>query len=89
MYLTLLVAVDNNIKSYLVAQYLSEDKTIESYEWFLDYLLQATNNILLICLFSNADLILINAVTSKLPKTHYFLCIFHIQENLRKNLVSN
>ncbi len=25
---------------------------------------------------------------SKIPNTHHFLCIFHIQENLRKNLTS-
>ncbi|CAB4493479.1 unnamed protein product [Rhizophagus irregularis] len=86
MYLTLLVIVDNNTKSRLVAQCLSEDGTIESYEWFLDCLLQTTNNNPPTCLFSDADPALINAVTSKFPESHHFLCIFHIQENLRKNL---
>ncbi|RIB08063.1 hypothetical protein C2G38_2212601 [Gigaspora rosea] len=45
MYLTLLVAIDNNTKSQLVAQCLSDDKTSESYEWFFDCILQATNNV--------------------------------------------
>ena len=88
MYLTLLIVIDNNTKSRLVAQCLSEDETIESYEWFLDCLLQTTNNNPPTCLFSDADPALINAVASKLPETHHFLCIFHIQENLRKNLSS-
>ncbi|GBC20424.2 protein FAR1-RELATED SEQUENCE 5-like [Rhizophagus irregularis DAOM 181602=DAOM 197198] len=86
MYLTLLVIVDNNTKSRLVAQCLSEDETIESYEWFLDCLLQTTNNNPPTCLFSDADPALLNAVTSKFPESHHFLCIFHIQENLQKNL---
>ncbi len=34
MYLTRLVVVDNNTKTRLVAQSLSEDETTESYEWF-------------------------------------------------------
>lgn len=86
MYLTLLVVVDNNTKSRLVAQCLSEDETVDSYEWFLDCLLQTTNNTPPVCLFSDADPALLNAVASKFPETHHFLCIFHIQENLRKNL---
>ena len=82
MYLTLLIVVDNNTKSHLVTQCLSEDETIESYEWFFDCLLQTTNNNPPVCLFSDAD----PAVASKFPETHHFLCIFHIQENLQKNL---
>ncbi|CAB4473727.1 unnamed protein product [Rhizophagus irregularis] len=86
MYLTFLVVIDNNTKSRLVAQCLSEDETIESYEWFLDCFLQATNDNPPVCLFSDADPALTNAIALKLPRTHHFLCIFHIQENLRKNL---
>ncbi|PKK58010.1 hypothetical protein RhiirC2_797003 [Rhizophagus irregularis] len=55
MYLTFLVIIDNNTKSHLVAQCLSEDETIESYEWFLDCFLQATNDNPPVCLFSDAD----------------------------------
>ncbi|PKY60795.1 hypothetical protein RhiirA4_431379 [Rhizophagus irregularis] len=44
MYLTFLVVIDNNTKSRLVAQCLSEDETIKSYEWFFDCFLQATND---------------------------------------------
>jgi hypothetical protein len=35
MYLTLLVIIDNNIKSHLVAQYLSKNKTIKVINGFL------------------------------------------------------
>ncbi len=67
---------------------MSEDETVESYEWFLDCVLHATNYILPICLFSDSDPALMKAVMSKIPNIHHFLCIFHIQENLRKNLAS-
>ncbi len=32
IYLTMLIVVNNNIKSYLIAQYLLKNKTVESYE---------------------------------------------------------
>jgi hypothetical protein len=88
MYLTMLIVVDNNTKSRLVAQCLSEDETVESYEWFLNCVLRATNQISPTCIFSDADPALMKAIASKMPNTHHFHCIFHIQENLRKNLAS-
>ena len=69
MYLTLLVVIDNNIKTRLVAQSLSDDETIELYEWFLDYLINATYNTSPIALFSDADPTLSSAIASKLPTT--------------------
>ncbi|CAB5347084.1 unnamed protein product [Rhizophagus irregularis] len=56
--------VNNNTKSRLIAQYLSEDKTIKSYEWFLDCFFQTTNNNSPVCLFTNADPALISAVAT-------------------------
>src|SRR5260364_238608 len=40
------------------------------------------------CLFSNAKPALISAISLKLSKMHHFLCAFHIQENICKNLRS-
>ncbi|CAG8839986.1 25095_t:CDS:1, partial [Cetraspora pellucida] len=88
MYLTLLVVVDNNTRTWLVAQSLSDDETTESYEWFFECLINATHNISPAVLFSDAEPALISAVALKLPETHYFLCAFYIQENIRKNLRS-
>ncbi|CAG8774996.1 19182_t:CDS:2, partial [Gigaspora rosea] len=45
MYLTLLVVVDSNTKSWLVAQCLSENETVDSHEWFLECILKLTNGI--------------------------------------------
>ena len=50
--------------------------------------MSATCNILPITLFSDADPTLSSAIILKLPITQHFLCIFHIQENIRKNLRS-
>ncbi|CAG8776315.1 12470_t:CDS:2, partial [Gigaspora rosea] len=88
MYLTLLVAVNSNTKSPLVAQCLSKDETLESYKWFFECMLQVTNNSPPICLFSDADPALISAVTLMMPSIQHFLCIFHILENLKKHLRS-
>ncbi len=67
---------------------MSEDETVESYEWFFNCVLHATNHISPTCLFSDSNPTLIKAVVSKIPNIHHFLYIFHIQENLRKNLAS-
>ncbi|CAG8486451.1 1863_t:CDS:2, partial [Scutellospora calospora] len=88
MYLTLLVVVDNNIRTWLVAQSLSDDETTESYEWFFECLKNAIHNISPAVLFSDTKPALISAVALKLPEMHHFLCAFHIQENICKNLRS-
>src|SRR5688572_18090525 len=88
MYLTMLIIVNNNTKSCLVTQCLLEDEIVESYEWFLDCILYATNQISPICLFSDADPALIKAIASKISNTYHFHCIFHIQKNLQKNLTN-
>src|ERR1043166_7111694 len=72
MYLTMLIVVDNNTKNRLVAQCLSEDETVESYKWFLDCILHATDYISPICLFSDADLALMKVIASKIPNIHHF-----------------
>ena len=78
MYLTMLIIVNNNTKSCFIAQCLSEDETVESYEWFLDCVLHVTNHISPTCLFSDFDPTLMKAVMSKIFNTHHFLCIFYI-----------
>ncbi|CAG8590699.1 22094_t:CDS:2, partial [Cetraspora pellucida] len=54
--------VNSNTKSRLVAQCLSEDETIESYDWFLECILEATYNKQPSSLFSDADSALMNAI---------------------------
>lgn len=81
--------INNNTKSRFVAQYLSEDEIIENYEWFLDCLLQATNNNPPICLFSDADPALINTIMSKLPRTHHFFVSFTYKKIYEKNEQGN
>jgi hypothetical protein len=92
MYLTLLITVDNTKSHLACCSMFIKRWNNWKLQVVFDCLLQTTNNIPPICLFLDADPALINAVAwlaSKLPRTHYFLCIvFHIQENLWKNLAS-
>ena len=73
MYLTLLVVINNNTKTRLVAQSLSDDKTTKSYKWFLDCFMNATHNTTPKALFSDADPALSSAIVSKLPIMQHFL----------------
>ena len=71
-------SIDNNTKTRLVAQSLSDDETTESYEWFLDCLMNATHNTPPIALFSDADPALSSAIASKLPMTGPLLLLIEV-----------
>ncbi|CAG8687834.1 12783_t:CDS:2, partial [Dentiscutata heterogama] len=68
---------------------ITNDETTESYEWFLNCVLEVTNNVSPTCLFSDSEPALINTIVLKMLTTHHFLCIFHIQENLPKDYLNH
>src|SRR5436305_2536045 len=86
MYLSLLVIIDNNTRTHLVCQALSEDETSGSYQWFFQCLRDAIDNLAPKVLFSDLESALINAVSLIISETKHFLCIFHIQQNIHKKL---
>jgi len=87
MPLSLFLVVDNNTKSRLVAQALVSDETIESYKWILDCTKNATMTEPLVFV-TDADPAMDAAIAQMYETTHPIHCIFHISENLPKNVKS-
>lgn len=87
MPLSLFLAIDNNTKSRLVAQALVSDETTESYKWILECTKNATMTEPLVFV-TDADPAVDAAIGQIYESTHQVHCIFHISENLPKNLKS-
>jgi transposase-like protein len=69
----------------IVAAAILENETEATFTWVLQELKNSCD-ITPIVLYSDADPALISAVKMNYPETHHFLCIFHIDLNLRKKL---
>ena len=87
MPLSLFLIVDNNTKSRLVAQALVSDETTESYKWILECTKKATMTEPLVFV-TDADPAADAAIAQIYEATYPIHCIFHISENLPKNLKS-
>src|SRR5947209_20631347 len=87
MPLSLFLAVDNNTRSRFVAQALMSDKTTESYKWILECTKKATMTEPLVFIM-DADPAADAAIKQVYETTYPIYCIFHISENLPKNLKS-
>jgi hypothetical protein len=88
MPLSLFLVVDNNTKSRLVAQALVSDETVESYKWILDCTKHATTMTEPLVFVTDADPAMDAAITQIYETTYPIHCIFHISENLPKNVKS-
>ena len=87
MALGLFVIVDNNNRSRLVGQMLMSDETLESFEWVFSSLIKGTNTFLSVIITDN-DLVIDTAIANLMPDTYHIHCIYHIGQNLLKNLKS-
>jgi hypothetical protein len=85
MPLSLFLIVDNNTKSRLVAQSLVSDETVESYKWILECTKSATMTEPMVFV-TDADPAMDAAIVQIYETTYPIHCIFHISENLPKNL---
>jgi hypothetical protein len=85
--LSLFILVDCNSKSCLGAQVFLNDKTQESYKWVLQQILNATGiepKVILTDMDSTMDV----ACRSIYKNTYHIYCIWHLSQNLIKNLKS-
>jgi hypothetical protein len=87
MPLSLFLVVDNNTKSRLVAQALVSDETVESYKWILECTKNATMTEPLVFV-TDADPAMDAAIAQIYETTYSVHCIYHISENLPKNVKS-
>ena len=87
MPLSLFLAINNNTRSRLIAQALISDEITESYKWILECTKKATMTELLVFI-TDADLTADAAIGQIYLTTYPIHYIFHISENLSKNLKS-
>ncbi|RHZ58061.1 hypothetical protein Glove_376g2 [Diversispora epigaea] len=87
MPLSLFLVIDNNTRSRLVAQALVSDEMTESYKWILECTKNATITEPLVFV-TDADPAADAAIGQIYIITYQIHCIFHISENLPKNLKS-
>jgi len=85
MPLSLFLIFDNNTKSRLIAQSLVSDETVETYKWILECTKKATMTEPMVFV-TDADPAMDAAVVQIYDTAYPIHCIFHISENLPKNL---
>ena len=79
------MVVDNNYNTRPVAQAFLDNKTLESYTWSLRVILQSLC-IYLAVIITDADPAMDAAIAQIYPLTKHLHCIWHIGQNLPKNL---
>ena len=83
--LSLFVTSDNNLKTRIVAQAIVDDETQFSYEWVYQCVKEATS-ISPKVLVTDGDPAVNAAVMVQFPDTFHMHCIWHITQNLPKQL---
>ncbi|CAB5195622.1 unnamed protein product [Rhizophagus irregularis] len=84
---TIFILIDNYNKSRLAAQAFLQDERQESYEWLLRCCLEACE-ISPLTFVTDGDPAMIAAVSTVFPEAHHMQCLFHLYQNLPKNLRS-
>jgi len=85
MPLSLFVCINNHRQSRLIAQALVNDETIDSYRWILNCTKEATGIVpQIFCI--DADPAMIAAIEYEYCETNVIHCIYHISQNLPRNL---
>ncbi|EXX54899.1 hypothetical protein RirG_230330 [Rhizophagus irregularis DAOM 197198w] len=85
MPLGVFIIIDNKCKSRLVCQVLVSDETLNTHVWILECIKKATETAPIV-MFTDADPALDAAIPIVFPETYLAHCIFHIAQNLPKNL---
>ncbi|RHZ84559.1 hypothetical protein Glove_79g134 [Diversispora epigaea] len=85
MPLGIFIIIDNKCKTRLVCQTLVSDETLDTYIWILECIRRATEQAPIV-IFTDADPALDAAIPIVFPETYPAHCIFHIAQNLPKNL---
>lgn len=83
--MSLFVTPDNNLKTRIVAQAIVDDETQLSYEWVYQCVKEATG-ISPSVLVTDGDPAVNAAVMVQFPDTFHMHCIWHISQNLPKQL---
>jgi MULE transposase domain len=87
MYLTLVLIIDSNFNSRTIAYSLSTTQNTEAFTWLLQHL-EYNLPYPPTAVFSDHEFALEGALESIWPNTFHGLCLWHIEKNLKENLVS-
>ncbi|PKC66991.1 hypothetical protein RhiirA1_535203 [Rhizophagus irregularis] len=85
MPLEVFIIIDNKCKSCLVCQVLVSDESLDTHVWILKCIKKATKTAPIV-MFTDADPALDAAIPIIFSETYPVHCIFHIVQNLPKNL---
>ncbi|RHZ53322.1 hypothetical protein Glove_443g1 [Diversispora epigaea] len=85
MLLGIFIIIDNKCKTRLVCQALVSDETLDTHVWILECIRKATEQAPIV-MFTDANPALDAAIPIVFPETYPAHCIFHIAQNLPKNL---
>jgi len=85
MPLGVFIIIDNKCKTRLVCQVLVSDESLDTHVWILKCIKRATEQAPIV-MFTDADPALDAAIPIVFPETYPAHCIFHIAQNLPKNL---
>ncbi len=86
--LSLFVGIDNNFKTRVLAQALTKYEIQADYNWILQCILKATNNLSPVILYTDSDPAMLAAVQVIYPQTHHLLCILsHYRECKKKGQI--
>lgn len=85
--LSLFILIDNCNKSRLAAQAFVQDERQVTYEWVLRCCLEACE-VPPLTFVTDGDPAMIAAAAVIFPEAHHIQCLFHIYQNLQKNLRS-
>ncbi|CAG8746628.1 13364_t:CDS:2, partial [Cetraspora pellucida] len=85
MPLGLFIVIDNKCKTHLACQVLISDETIDTHVWILEHIKKAVDKVPIV-MFTDRDPALDAAIPIVFSETYSAHCIFHIAQNLPKNL---
>lgn len=83
--MSIFVTPNNNLKTWIVAQAIFDDETQSSYEWVFKCVIRATGFAPKVFVM-DSDPAVNGAVVSQFPNAFYIHCIWHISQNLLRNL---
>src|SRR3954468_4019316 len=85
--LSLFILIDNYNKSRLAAQAFLQDERQESYEWLFRTCLEVCE-ILPLTFVTNSNPAVIAAISVVFPETRHMQYLYHLYQNLPKNLLT-
>ncbi|CAB4435557.1 unnamed protein product [Rhizophagus irregularis] len=86
MSLMLFIGIDKQNRSQLLGQALTRDEREKSFNWIMSCMKKATSNTIPRIIFTDVDATLHNAIKVQFSDSQLASCIFHIKQNLKKNV---